>query len=163
MSLTTLFRTQNNMSCLFLLPPTYFLNIIVPTTQTLSQIKSQEFLGQIQKHIITTSRLSYVTNGNHDFVKCCITTFHLRTCFLVDYNQQRRMGRGGGVFHRCALMVDPLSYFSFQPMLRNWCNIGYVVCPAVVCATKSRPWSNDNRFSFFSLSQSLTIHTTPYN
>ena len=25
-------------------------------------------------------------------------------------------------------MVDPLSYFSFQPVLHDWCNKGYGVC-----------------------------------
>ena len=25
-------------------------------------------------------------------------------------------------------MVDPLSYFSFQPMLHNWCNKGHGMC-----------------------------------
>ena len=29
------------------------------------------------------------------------------------------------------LMVDPLSYFSFQPVLHNWCNKGYGMCPPI--------------------------------
>ena len=37
-------------------PP--ILNIMVSTTQTQSQIKSQEFIGHIQKHFITTSPLT---------------------------------------------------------------------------------------------------------
>ena len=41
----------------------YFLNIMVSTTQTLSQIKPQQFIGHIHKHFITTSPLAYVTNG----------------------------------------------------------------------------------------------------
>ena len=27
-----------------------------------------------------------------------------------------------------SIMVDPLSYFSLQPMLHNWCNKRYVMC-----------------------------------
>ena len=41
---------------------------MVSTTQTLSQIKSQEVIGHIQNHFIT-SPLAYVTNGIQDFVK----------------------------------------------------------------------------------------------
>ena len=51
------------------------------TTQTLSQIKSQEFAGHIQKHFIIASHLTHVTNGVQDFVKCCIKRWvhlHLR-------------------------------------------------------------------------------------
>ena len=28
-------------------------------------------------------------------------------------------------------MVDPLGYFSFQPVLHNWCNKGHVMCHPV--------------------------------
>ena len=31
------------------------------------------------------------------------------------------------------LMVDPLSYFSFQPVLHDWCNKGRGVCYPVLC------------------------------
>ena len=55
--MTTLFSQIN--VCLYLLLVTYLLNM-VSTTQTLSQIKSQEFIG------------SYVINGIQDLVKCCI-------------------------------------------------------------------------------------------
>ena len=27
-----------------------------------------------------------------------------------------------------SFMVDPLSYFSFQPVLHNWCNKGHGIC-----------------------------------
>ena len=68
--------------------------------------------------------------------------------------------------------VDPLSYFSFQPVLHNWCNKGrgmcYPVCGMVhikellllivkssLCGGSGFP---------FSLSEwSLTICLTPYN
>ena len=42
---------------------------MVSTIQTLSQIKSQEFIGHIQQHFMTTSHLTYVTNGIQDFLK----------------------------------------------------------------------------------------------
>ena len=58
--------------CSFLSLPTYHLNIIVYTTKTLSQIKSQEFISHIKQHFITTSHLTYVANGNQVFVKYCI-------------------------------------------------------------------------------------------
>ena len=49
--------------------------IMASTTQTLSQIKSQEFIGHVQKHLITIRPLTYVTNGIQDFVKCCIKSW----------------------------------------------------------------------------------------
>ena len=81
------------MSRLFLSLPTYLLNILVSTTQTLSQITSQECTGHTQTHLITTRPLTYVTNGIQDFVKCyikvgCTLTFDPTTCYLVDYNLQ---------------------------------------------------------------------------
>ena len=74
----------------------------------------------------------------------------------------------GLIFHG----VDPLSYFSFQSVLHNWCNKGcgmcYPVCGMVhikeplllidkssLCGSSGFP---------FSLSEwSLTIYLTPYN
>ena len=58
------------MSCLFLSLPTYLWNIIESAPQTLFQIKSQDIIGHIQKHFMT-SPLAYVTNDFQDFVKCC--------------------------------------------------------------------------------------------
>ena len=81
------YSTQN-MSCLFLSPNTYLLSIMVSTTQTLSQIKSQECIGHIQKHFITTSPLTYVTNGIQDIVfnavskVGCTSTFDPKTCYF---------------------------------------------------------------------------------
>ena len=45
---------------------------MVSSTQTLAQIKSAEFIGHINQHFMTTSPLTYVTNGIQDFVKCSI-------------------------------------------------------------------------------------------
>ena len=46
--------------------------MMVSTTQTLPQFKSAEFIGYIKQLFMTTSPLTYVTNGIQDFVKCCI-------------------------------------------------------------------------------------------
>ena len=54
---------------------------MVCTTQTPSQIKSQEINGHIKERIITTSPLTYVTIGIKYFIKCCIKRWvhlHLR-------------------------------------------------------------------------------------
>ena len=85
------FPHQNKKIYLFLSPPTYLLNIMLSTTQTLSEIKSQESIGHVRKHFIRRP-LTYITNGIQDFVKCCIkswlctSTFDLTTCYLVDCN-----------------------------------------------------------------------------
>ena len=68
--------------------------------------------------------------------------------------------------------VDPLSYFSFQPVLHDWCNKGrgmcYPVCGMVhikeplLLVGKSSPC--DGRGFTFSISEwSLTICLMPYN
>ena len=43
-------------------------------TQTRAQIKSEEFIGHVKQHFMT-SPLTYVTKGIQDFVKCCIKCF----------------------------------------------------------------------------------------
>ena len=50
--LTTQFHTKK--SCLY---TTYLLNIMVATTQTLSQIKSQDIIGHIKQHFITSPHI----------------------------------------------------------------------------------------------------------
>ena len=70
-------------------------------------------------------------------------------------------------------MVDPLSYFLLQPVLRNRCNegcgMGYPVCGMVhikeplMLIGKSSPCSDGSRF-LLSLSElSFTICLMPYN
>ena len=60
------------MSCLVLSLPTYLSNLMVSSTQTLAQIKSNEVVGHIKQYFMTTSPFRYVTNGIQDFVKCHI-------------------------------------------------------------------------------------------
>ena len=65
--------------------------------------------------------------------------------------------------------VDPLSYFSFQPVLHNWCNKGrgmcYPVCGMVHIKEPLLLIDKSGGSGFlFSLSEwSLTICLTPYN
>ena len=40
-----------------------------------SQNKSQEIIRHIKQHLMTTSPLTYVTNGIQAFVKCCIKSW----------------------------------------------------------------------------------------
>ena len=68
--------------------------------------------------------------------------------------------------------VDPLSYFSFQPVLHNWCNKGrgmcYPVCGMVhikeplLLIGKSSIYGSSG-FPFSLSEWSLTICLTPYN
>ena len=46
---------------------TYHLSFKYQGTQTLAQIKSQEFIGHVKQNFMN---LTYVTNGIHNFVKC---------------------------------------------------------------------------------------------
>ena len=68
--------------------------------------------------------------------------------------------------------VDPLSYFSFQPVLHNWCNKGhgmyYPVCgmmhikEPLLLIGKSSPCGG-SRFSLSLSEWSFTICPMPYN
>ena len=74
----------------------------------------------------------------------------------------------GSIIHR----VDPLSYFSLQPVLHDWCNKGrgmcYPVCGMVhikeplLLIDKSSLYSGSG-FPFSLSEWSLTICLTPYN
>ena len=69
-------------------------------------------------------------------------------------------------------MVDPLSYFSFQPVLHNWCNKGHGMCYPVcgmmhikeplLLIRKSSPCGS-SRFPLSLSEWSFTICVTPYN
>ena len=69
-------------------------------------------------------------------------------------------------------MVDPLSYFSFQPVLHDWCNKGrgmcYLVCGIVYIKEplqlieKSSPYGGSG-FPLLLFVWSYTICPTPYN
>ena len=74
----------------------------------------------------------------------------------------------GSILHR----VDPLSYFSFQPVLHDWCNKGrgmcYPVCGMVdikeplLLIGKSNPYGG-SRFPLSLSEWSFTICPMPYN
>ena len=68
--------------------------------------------------------------------------------------------------------VDPLSYFSFQPVLHNWCNKGcgmcYPVCGMVhikepLLLIKKNSLCGSSGFPFSLSEWSLTICLMPYN
>ena len=106
-----------------------------------------------------------------------ITTINL----LLAQNEcidMRGAGRSSEV--ECSLMVvgsilhgvDPLSYFSFQPVLHDWCNKGRDMCyPVCGMVHIKEPLLLIDKSSLcggsgfpFSLSEwSLTICLTPYN
>ena len=46
-----------------------------------------------------------------------------------------------------SFMVDPLSYFSFQPVFHNWCKKGHVMCYPVY--VKSASLNKSYNISFF--------------
>ena len=68
--------------------------------------------------------------------------------------------------------VDPMSYFSFQPVIHDWCNKGrgmcYPVCGMVhlkepmLLIEKSSP-CDGSRFLLLLAEGSFTICLTPYN
>ena len=71
-----------------------------------------------------------------------------------------------------SFMVDPLSYFSFQPGLHDWCNKGrgmcYPVCGMVhikepLLLIDKSSLCGDSGFPFSLSEWSLTICLTPYN
>ena len=72
-----------------------------------------------------------------------------------------------------SFMVDPLSYFSFQPVIHDWCNKGRGVCypvcgkvyikePLLLINGKSSPCCGSG-FPFSISEWSFTICLTPYN
>ena len=93
------------------------------------------------------------------------------------------LGAGRSSEVECSLMVrwvvgsilhgvDPLSYFSFQPVLHDWCNKGRGMCyPVCGMVHIKEPLLSIDKSSLcggsgfpFSLSEwSLTICLTPYN
>ena len=74
----------------------------------------------------------------------------------------------GSILHE----VDPLSYFSFQPVLHDWCNkdrgMCYPVCGMMhikepLLLIEKSSLCAGNRFPFSLSEWSLTICLTPYN
>ena len=65
--------------------------------------------------------------------------------------------------------VDPLNYFSFQPVLHDWCNKGCGMCyPVCGMVHIKEPLllidkSSGSGFHFSLSESSLTICLTPYN
>ena len=111
--------------------------------------------------------------GNH-YIRCIIIVFMsffvLRGAGRSSEVERSLMVRWvvGSILHG----VDPLSYFSFQPVLHNWCNKGRGMCyPVYGMVHIKEPLLLIDKSSLcgssgfpFSLSEwSLTICLTPYN
>ena len=153
---------------LFLSLTAYLSKIMVSTTQTLSQINSQEIIGHIKQHFMTYTVFFHICHQ-----------WHLRFC----KNTVSKVGAGRSSEVERSLMVrwvvgsiihgvDPLSYFSFQPVLHNWCNKGrrmyYPVCGMVhikepLLLIDKSSLCGGSGFPFSLSEWSLTICLTPYN
>ena len=92
------------------------------------------------------------------------------SAFLSDILERSLMVRWvvGSILH----CVDPLSYFSFQPVLHDWCNKGCGMChpvcgvvhikePLLLIGKSSL--CGGSRFPFSLSEWSLTIRLMPYN
>ena len=131
------------------------------------------------------------------FIRFCIKQVHVfitKHCvmcgmlwYILDESRtaQRKICRGAGRSSEVerSLMVrwvvgsilhgvDPLSYFSFQPVLHDWCNKGrgmcYPVCGMVhikepLLLIDKRSLCGGSGFPFSLSEWSLTICLTPYN
>ena len=108
--------------------------------------------------------------NNHSLVHCFI--YSSISSFPICSSEVERslMVRWvvGSILHG----VDPLSYFSFQPVLHDWCNKGrgmcYPVCGMVhikepLLLIDKSSLCGGNRFPFSLSEWSLTICMTPYN
>ena len=103
------------------------------------------------------------------------TLINICYCFFIGAGRSSEVERSimvrwvvGSIPHG----VDPLSYFSFQPVLHDWCNKGRGMCyPVCVMVHIKEPLLLIDKSSLcggsgfpFSLSEwSLTICLTPYN
>ena len=111
------------------------------------------------------------------------TTVNNRIIILCNLCLQFNLGAGRSSEVERSLMVrwvvgsilhgvDPLSYFSFQPVLHDWCNKGrgmyYPVCGMVhikepLLLIDKSSLCGGSRFPFSLSEWSLTICLTPYN
>ena len=135
------------------------------TTERKQSIKCRPFTG-------ISSRFNFKQMEiNGEFSHHC--TFNMLTNILIYEQRGKRhllMVRWvvGSILHG----VDPLSYFSFQPVLHDWCNKGcgmcYPVCGMVhikeplLLIGKSSPCGGSG-FSLSLSEWSFTICLTPYN
>ena len=109
------------------------------------------------------------------FYICRYIGMHLAFIFPLGAGRSSEVERSlmvrwvvGSILHG----VDPLRYFSFQPVLHDWCNKGRdMCCPVCGMVNIKEPLQLIDKSSLcggsgfpFSLSEwSLTICLTPYN
>ena len=118
----------------------------------------------------------YLSHTFFSFLSSC--RFNLDTyftCLLLGAGHSSEVERSlmvrwviGSILHG----VDSLSYFSFQPVLHDWCNKGrgmcYPVCGMVhikehLLLIDKSSLCGDSGFPFSLSEWSLTICLTPYN
>ena len=108
-------------------------------------------------------------------VLCLRVIINDNTCYLEGVGRSSEVEHllmvrwvVGSILHR----VDPLSYFSFQPVLHDWCNKGrgmcYPLCGMVhikepLLLIDKSSLCGGSRFPFSLSEWSLTICLTPYN
>ena len=127
----------------------------LPYTQIFSQLK---YAAKFRKHVNDTTNLIMLWFISDQGARCSSV---VRA--FAHSAMGRRIDPSG---------VDPLSYFSFQPVLQDWCNKGcgmcYPVCgmvhikePLLLIGKSSL--CGGSRFPFSLSKWSLTICLTPYN
>ena len=111
------------------------------------------------------------SNMNRCQIKACINS-HIS---VLIYVRLKGAGRSSEVERSLMVWVigsilhgvDPLSYFSFQPVFLDWCNKGHGMCyPVCVMVYIKEPLlliDKSSRFPFSLSEWSLTICLTPYN
>ena len=146
-----------------------------------SLFKSQIFINNIYiytNHIVIRVSNIRPTESNLYLPLCCNVTRCTFKRMYTTYDGARRSSEVerslmvrwvvGSILHR----VDLLSYFSFQPVLHDWCNKGRGMCyPVCGMVHIKEPLLLIDKSSLcggsgfpFSLSEwSLTICLTPYN
>ena len=138
---------------------------------------TQERKGGVKAHGTPHSYLQRLTLLSPAINRFNLYPNILSFIFLVDQGAKRsseveRSLMVQWVFGLILHGVDPLSYFSFQPVLNDWCNKGCGMCyPVCGMVHIKEPLLLINKSSLcggsgfpFSLSEwSLTICLTPYN
>ena len=117
------------------------------------------------------------SNVSYDQIRVTINMYVVRSSTLNTGGAGRSSEVERSLMVRCFVGsilhgVDPLSYFSFQPVLHDWCNKGHGMCyPVCGMVHIKEPLLLIDKSSLcggtgfpFSLSEwSLTICLTPYN
>ena len=154
---------QINNSKLLIFRPNH---LMLTTTHALSH--AHTMVDRHAQRIIHRQGLTRVHTSRFEIISCCISSY-------LGAGRSSEVERSlmmrwvvGSILHG----VDPLSYFSFQPVLHDWCDKGRGMCyPVCGMVHIKEPLLLIGKSSLcggsgfpFSLSEwSLTICLTPYN